>query len=388
MRVAFVTPYDAADVSWMSGTGYHISQSLMKGGLDLHFIGPLKRQYHPVNIARYAVNRLVLGKNDHPQRDPGFLKHYARQVERQLKDSGAEVVFGSGGHPLCYLQTDLPIVVWTDCTFANLLDYYGKYSNLSARTIRNGHAADRSLYQRCTRGIFTSDWAAQSAINDYGLPPERAAIISRGANVPDERSEADINNLIDSRPTDRCVLLLVGVDWHRKGGDIAVAAAKALNARGLPTELRVVGVEPVIEGDIPDFVKPYGRISKSTPEGVARFATLLSEAHILIVPTRAEAYGIVYLEASAFGVPSLATRTGGVPSAVREGVTGRLFDLEAPGADYADVIEQLLNDHQAYRYLALQAYHDYRQRTNWTTVAARVIEVIRAVADEGPRCKE
>ncbi len=385
LRAAFVTLYDARDVTMMSGTGYNISQSFERNGLTLDYIGPLRRQIRPANALRHGFNRFVRRQNDHPQRDPAFLKHYARQVEARLRDLDVDVVFGSGGLPVAYIETEAPLVIWTDCTFANLLDYYAKYSNLSRRTICDGHAADRNLYQRVERAIFASSWAAESAIRDYGLDPDRAHIISRGANVPGIGSESDARALINARPADRCVLLLVGVDWKRKGGDIAAQAARVLNERGIPTELRVVGVEPEFDGPIPEYVKPLGRISKATPAGMERFTTLLGEAHFLVVPTRAEAYGIVYLEASAYAVPSLAPRTGGTPSAMADGVNGVLMEPDDPGERYADEIEKLYRDPEAYRALALRAHRDHLSRSTWDVVGRQAIGVLRIAAEARPR---
>jgi len=385
IRVAYVTLYDANDITMMSGTGYHIARSLEAQGCALQYIGPLKRQYHPVNIARYLWNRYVRCTNDHPQRDPAFLRYYARQVERELAQGDAQVVLGSGGLPLAYLETDLPIVVWTDCTFATLLNYYPKFSNLSARTVRNGHAADRNLYRRCSRAIFPSRWAADSAIHDYNFPPDRVTIVSRGANVPDELSDAEVERFIEARPHDRCRLLFIGVDWFRKGGDIALEVAEILNKRGLPTELLVVGAEPVTDDPLPDFIQPLGRIAKSTEAGMRRFVELLGQSHFVIVPSRAEAYGIVFCEAAAYGVPSLATRTGGIPWSVREGVTGHLFDLNAPAEHYADTIADLFQDHQAYQRLALGALHDHRQRTTWKVAGAAARRVLEQAIHDGPR---
>jgi glycosyltransferase involved in cell wall biosynthesis len=375
-RAAFVTLYDAQDVTKMSGTGFNISQSFLRAGLDLDFIGPLKNQIRPMNVIKHGLNRFFARKNDHSQRDPSFLRHYARQVEEQLQGFDVDVVFGSGGLPVSYIETDLPLVVWTDCTFANLENYYSKYTNLSTRTLRDGHAAEHGLYQRCTRAIFTSSWAAESAINDYGFPREKATIISRGANIPGGRSEADIKSLIDRRPTDKCILHFVGADWDRKGGRIASETARVLNERGIPTELRVVGAEPKVDGPLPGYIKVIGTISKATPQGMSRFIDLLSQAHFLIVPTRAEAYGIVYLEASALGVPSLATRTGGVPSAMVDGTNGVLFDLNDSGDEYADIVERFWHDQEAYKSIAVRAFNDHLNRTNWDVVGSQAIKVL------------
>jgi glycosyltransferase involved in cell wall biosynthesis len=155
-----------------------------------------------------------------------------------------------------------------------------------------------------------------------------------------------------------------------------VNAARELNRRGIDTELRIVGVQPEFDGPVPAFVTPLGWISKATREGMRRFTDLLAEANFLIVPTRADAYGICYLEASAFGVPSLATRTGGVSSAVIDGVNGLLFDLADDGTGFADAIERIYNDPHAYRAMAFRAFRDYQTRANWPVAARKAIQVI------------
>lgn len=265
--MAFVSIHDAKSVHANSGTVYNISQGMLRHGVDIDFIGPMHPQINIFNLYHYAINKYVLRYNDFPQRDPGFLRHCARQVERKLSSLDVDVVFGSGTLPLSYLNTDIPIIFWTDCTFANLLNYYPKYCDLSARSIRNGHAADRAMYERCDRALFTSPWAADSAIREYGLSPDKAAIVPRGANVPGAKDSAEAHALIQSRARDRCVLLFVGYDWERKGGTIAAETARIMNELGTPTELRVIGCRPQRLFRKYDFISYLGRISKSTRAG-------------------------------------------------------------------------------------------------------------------------
>lgn len=376
-RVAFVTLYDATDITMMSGTGYHISRGLVRHGIPIDLIGPLRKQHHPINIIRHAFQRTLLGRNDHPQRDSGFLRHFSGQVSERIKRSNKiDIVFASGGLPVSYLETDLPLVVWTDCTFANLLNYYPKYTNLSARTIRDGHAAERSLYARCDRAVFTSRWAMESAVHDYGLDPRRATVISRGANVSAIGSERALRERLGSRPRHRCELLFIGKDWARKGGDIAIETTRELNRRGIGARLTVIGSGGKIAGVDPGQVRLLGCFSKHSPGEAERFVQVIDESDFVIIPTRAEAYGISYLEAAARGVPALGTRTGGVAESIRHGVSGLVLEHADQASAYADEIERLHRDERAYSDLSLSAYRDHTERTSWDVVIPRLIGVL------------
>jgi N-acetyl-alpha-D-glucosaminyl L-malate synthase BshA len=67
-------------------------------------------------------------------------------------------------------------------------------------------------------------------------------------------------------------------------------------------------------------------------------------AHVLLMPSELEAFGLAALEAMACGVPPVATRAGGVPELITDGVDGF---LELPGditAQSSHVIDLLSDD--------------------------------------------
>lgn len=384
LRIAYPTVYDSADVSNWSGLGLHIRQSLERAGAELMPIGPLRRQIAPLNVFRYLWNTKVQGLHDHPHRDMGFLKAYARQVERELVHMDAEVVLAPGGLPLAMVNTHVPLALWTDCTFASLENYYGAFAHLSSRTHRDGNQADQSLFSRLTHAFFSSHWAAQSAINDYGFPRESIDVVPFGANTPglahEDAARQAVRDRLEGDAGETCRMIFIGVDWERKGGETAVATCERLNARGIKTELLVVGV------DVPEhaqraFVKPLGFIRKAEPAGMQRLGELIASSHFLIVPSQAEAYGLVFAEAASYATPSLATNTGGIGDAVNHGVSGYLFDLDAPADDWADTAEALWRDRERYEALCLSAYHDFASRTNWDVagraVVSRLTDLVR-----------
>jgi glycosyltransferase involved in cell wall biosynthesis len=137
-------------------------------------------------------------------------------------------------------------------------------------------------------------------------------VVPYGANIECNRATAEIERLIDARPTDRCKLLFLAVDWNRKGGPLACALARKLNDTGLPTDLNVVGCQPPKAEVLPPYVHLLGFVPKSTPEGRRRIDFLLSEIHFLILPSLADCTPIVLPEANSFGVPCLTTKVGGI----------------------------------------------------------------------------
>ena len=181
--------------------------------------------------------------------------------------------------------------------------------------------------------------------------------------------------LISNRSFNKIKLLFIGVDWQRKGGANAVSVANMLNERGIKTELHLVGCDPKI--DLPDFVVLHGFISKQSKDGLNKLKRLFLQSHFLIVPSLAEAFGIVFAEASSFGVPSLATNVGGIPSAVRDGINGKLFPLSASPKEYCDFIISTIQSKEKYVALALSSYKEYKERLNWDTSGKILGDLIR-----------
>ncbi|MEI9998154.1 MAG: glycosyltransferase [Verrucomicrobiota bacterium] len=77
-----------------------------------------------------------------------------------------------------------------------------------------------------------------------------------------------------------------------------------------------------------------GRLNLNDPKKRDQLARMLQESTFLLVPSTAEALGLVYCEALGAGVPSIGRATGGVPDAVIDGKTGFLIvGNEGAGGD-------------------------------------------------------
>lgn len=83
------------------------------------------------------------------------------------------------------------------------------------------------------------------------------------------------------------------------------------------------------------------------------------ESDFLLLPTRAESYGIVFCEASAFGIPSITTDVGGVSGVVHNGKNGYTLPYSANGHDYAHMIAEVWSDEKRYSELSLTSRNEF-----------------------------
>ncbi|MEM7667786.1 MAG: glycosyltransferase family 4 protein [Pseudomonadota bacterium] len=293
----------------------------------------------------------------------------ARVIERALAAEPADLLFAPAGSTMiAALETDLPIAYSSDATVRLMIDYYGEFSGLTKAARRQAEAVEAEAIARANVLIYPTDWVAQSAIEDYGADPAKVVIAPYGANFDVAAGPQP------SPPTGRPLqLIFVGVDWVRKGGAIAVEALDTLVAAGHDAHLTVVGCTPPSE--IPrDRITVYPFLSKSNPDQAATLSRLYREADLMLLPTRAECFGVVFCEAAGHGLPSITTATGGVPDVVHDGTTGYCLPHAAGGAAYAERIATLAENPDQLAALRNSALEDFRTRLNWESWAIRAAQ--------------
>jgi glycosyltransferase involved in cell wall biosynthesis len=377
MKIAFVTTYDACNVTSWSGIPYYMSKALTAQAISLSYIKSLRDKNWFMSKAKKLIYQRGLNKTYLRDRDLKTVRGYGQQISLALKESSCELVFSPSTIPLAYVECQQPIVLWTDCTFAGMIDFYQDFSNLCSETKGYGMEIEQAALEQCTLAIYSSQWAADTAVKYYQVDRQKIRVVPFGANLECNRTENDIKKLIKAKPKNLCKLLFLGVDWQRKGGDTAVKVAQALNDIGIATELTIVGCQPQLKETLPDFIKVMGRISKATTAGKQLIDKLIGESHFLILPTRADCSPMVYSEANSFGVPCLATHVGGASSIISSGKNGQIFAQDASISEYCHFITDIFTNYAKYELLAVNSYHEYQSRLNWNTSAATVRDLLK-----------
>ncbi|WP_424436535.1 glycosyltransferase family 4 protein [Planktotalea sp.] len=222
--------------------------------------------------------------------------------------------------------------------------------------------------------FIPSEWLRSGIKSTFEIDRETICVIPWGANVFGVEPPEFPNPLRADAPVE---LLFVGRNWFAKGGQLALDALRALEARGHAARLTILGCTPRgIKNS--DTVKVIPQLDKSNDADLAAFEDLFRKAHFLINPSM-ESYGFAFCEASAYGLPSLALRAGGIP--IRDGVNGHALPVGSTGEDFAAVISEYLANPQAHEKLRESSRKEYDERLNWDTWGKAVAIQLRRAVD-------
>ncbi|MFE1747588.1 glycosyltransferase family 4 protein [Coleofasciculus sp. H7-2] len=303
--------------------------------------------------------------------EPSASKNYAKQISRRLLNSNPDVIVSPNINLIAYLESKQPIVLWTDSLFSGIMNSFP--DGVPCReSIKNLNTMDVLALKKCELVIFSSEWSAQAAMKTYKVNPSKIKVVPSGANIECNRTLDDIKNILKEKTSKICKLLFLGINWFRKGGDIALEIAKELNKSGLTTELIIAGCQPISDEPLPKFVRSLGFIDRSKKDGQQVLEQLFVESHFLILPSREDWTPAVIREASSFGLPSISTNVGGIPTILRDNLNGKIFALDASIADYCSYILQTFTQVYEYDKIAISSFNEYQSRLNWSVAGKTV----------------
>jgi len=378
LRIAFLTSTDPRDRRAWSGLHYMLAQTLQKHVGEVTYLGPVSLRYLFAlgDRVNKVVGKFSQGRRYHYSISVLSARLYARIFSRKLRQGQYDLIFAPASYTeFAYLDTALPIVYCCDSTITQLIDYYPGLSKLLPASKRELAYIEQRAINRADLLVYSSQWAGNSAIQDFGAPADKVAVFPFGANFPVVLPREEVIHR-QPRPG-RCQLLFVGVEWVRKGGAIAFDTLVRLCELGVDARLTICGCVPPPGFEHPNLtVIPF--LDKNNLEQLSQMVQLYREADFFLLPTRAECAAIAFCEASSFGVPSFTTDTGGIADFVENGVNGYRLALSAGGTEFAAAIEAVLQDPARYQQLRADARDLYEQKLNWDAWGQAVQRIVAA----------
>ncbi len=212
-------------------------------------------------------------------------------------------------------------------------------------------------------GIFTmSKWLQNNLINYSNYPTDKVHFVGGGINV----NYKDIKEM----PKSKNKILFVGRDFYRKGGDILYNSFKILKEKyKKDAELYIIGpkewpLDEKIEG-----VFFLGDINSS------ELSYYFNSCDIFCMPSRFEAYGLVFIEALVYGLPCIGRNEFEMNQFILDGYNGYLIDNDDE-EELAIKMRDLMEDDQIKQNVRNER-DKYIREYSWDTVADRMIKVFK-----------
>lgn len=360
MKIGFYSSMHLDDKRNWSGTMYKMYEQISKLGHEIEWIPKLtlssseEKRYK--NLENWYQKIFKRGYNQHIN----FYKArvIANKVDLYLKKQNFDVIFApTAVNDFALVTTKTPIIYLNDANVGQLLNYYPYYSGFGWLSKKETMLIEKKMLQRATVNIFSSEWAADYAINHYGIQREKVKVLKFGANL-----NVPKNWQFNKHLNNEITFLFLAVDWIRKRGNLAYQTVKILKEKGYNVKMQIIGCNPHLEEEWVNII-PF--LNKNNPDELLEIQNHLLNSHFLFVPTQADCTPIVFCEAAGYGLPVISTNTGGVSAHVENGKTGVLLPENASAKDYADAIEPLLMGRNEIEKMSVASREKYDKELNW-----------------------
>lgn len=250
------------------------------------------------------------------------------------------------------------------------------------RAVCTAHGSDVSalrgwLWRRLRRWIvrgLDKTVAVSPALRDdlirEGCPLDKIGSVSMGVNLQVFHPAAP--------PRTAAALLYVGRLVHGKGVDVLIGAMPTVLAARPDATLTIVGdgIERMQLDQLAIRLRVRGCVHFVGTLGHADLAEQYQRAALLVVPSRAEGFGLVMIEAMSCGCPVVASDLPSIRSVVADNETGCLFRM-GDSEHLAKVVLDLLADNHQRANLAERAQAIVRDRFAWPVIGSQYAAVLQ-----------
>jgi glycosyltransferase involved in cell wall biosynthesis len=196
--------------------------------------------------------------------------------------------------------------------------------------------------ERTERIIAISQAVRQSMLDRHEAPSEKITVIPNGITAPEVSPDAviELRKSLNIEPDASLVVCAARLEPEKDIATLISAMARVVNEHP--------NAQCLIAGEGSQHAALEQQIGVMNLEKSVRLLGFRNDAHTIIaasdlfvLPSLAEPFGLVLLEAMSLGKPVVATRAGGPVEIVEDGVTGMLVSPKSP-EEMAKVITNIL----------------------------------------------
>lgn len=233
---------------------------------------------------------------------------------------------------------------------------------------------------RCSDAVIACTYVEKGKLIEFGIPQTKVHIVPRGIN-PKEYETFSSNNFRERHHLeDALIVLYAGTKAYDKGSIHLLKAMEIVQRRRKDAVLVSIGLST------PEWEKCkrelFGRVNVidlgfvSEEEKRKAFNT----CDVFVMPSRAEAFGIAYLEAWACGKPVIGARCGAAQEIIKDGVNGYLVRFGDIG-ELACKILLLLESNSLREKMGSDGRNKVVQDYTWSKAVERIENIYEKVLE-------
>lgn len=323
---------------------YNVMYCFLKSSRSSKYFHPLKEIYSG-DIAFYRFRNMI------------YVTKRTEAVNNMLKkyETKYDIIIQTGWIPAIREKSNVPRCIYTDYTMKLSEKENPSWSKFFSENDKSRWIEMETQSYKNADIVFTmSNHTRESIIEGYGVPKSKVVAIYGGVNI-----ENFTNNKSDYSQR---IILFVGIDFERKGGFVLLDAYKIVKKEISNVNLFILGSKPDIniEG-----VHVKGFVSQEEKEYYYNTASLF------VMPSLAEPFGLVFLEAMAHRLPCIGTTVSAIPEIIKDGENGYLVEPNNP-AKLADKIICLLKDENLCRVMGNRGREMVEKTFTWEKVVERM----------------
>lgn len=357
MKLAYVATWQEDTRYTWSGSAYGLMKALEKRFCLTNY--DVQMEYPS---GTYIESNSTLGRTILTKKMKKILKNTQDEIIFQLED------FANIDNKINCIYQDLSVDAIIDISIKNPEAFkVSGFQDVDLKFLNNRNRIQKEFYQKTDYIFVMGKYLKEHMINVTGIPREKIVICGAGVNI--DTSQVNLKNKKKNK------ILFIGKDFRRKGGYLLLDAFIELRKRMPEAELYIIGPgEKPFDGEIEGV---YYLGFKSYEE----LPYYYNYCDVFCMPSKFEAYGIVFAEALIYGLPCIARNDFAMNEIIADGISGYLIDRDDVNF-LAEKMHEALHNEKMSRFVRDQ-YSEYVIEYSWDTVADRIYKVLSANRKNG-----
>jgi len=217
----------------------------------------------------------------------------------------------------------------------------------------------------------------KKVIVDMGIDEEKVKVIGAGSDIYQEAdfsvSDEQLRAKYNIAP-DAIAITYIGRHEVLKGIPMLINAFQQLKATFTHIQLFVCGAAGGYTSHLQMLTAVDNRIQLFTNITDLQKTEILRITDLLVLPSKEESFGVVFLEAWSFSKPVIGANIGAIASLIEDGTDGLLFDADSEQS-LAEKMTTLIKNEELRKQMGTAGNKKYRQHYTWDIVAEKFRQV-------------